>query len=98
MIQNKMLIQIPLIEGRFPTPGVRTWYFQVPIHLWVLLLKVIDQRLVIGAETCLAEIALHIGRMIAPKVLQQCFSIYEYLAAILSVANYFRHVDVSQMA
>jgi len=61
----------------------------------VLLFKVINQRLVVGAKCCQAQIALYIGRMILPQVLEQRFSIGEYLAAVQSVANYLRHVDLS---
>lgn len=62
----------------------------------MLLFKVINQCLVVGAKCCQAQIALYVGRMIPPQVLKQRFSIGEYLAAVHSVANYLRHVDVSQ--
>jgi hypothetical protein len=53
----------------------------------VLLFKVINQCLVVGAKCCQAQIALYVGRMIPPQVLKQRFSIGEYLAAVQSVAN-----------
>jgi hypothetical protein len=71
---------------------VRAGYFQIPIHLWVLLFKVVDQRLIIRPKSCRAQVAPHIGRMILPQVFEQRFSICECLAALLPVAGYRRHM------
>ena len=97
MIQNKMLIEIPLIHSCFPTTRMCARHFQVPIYLWMLLFKVIEQQFIVAAECCQAHIALYVGRMIPSEVLEQPFSIHKYLPAIRSVANYLRHVGASRV-
>jgi len=98
MIQNEMLIEIPLIHGCFPTARMGARHFQVPIDFWMLLFKVIEQRLIVGAECCQAQIALYISRMIPPEMFEQRFPIRIYLAAIRSIANYLRHVAAAWVA